>query len=396
MVLVIHGGGWRGGDKLDHRDDVLRLAGQGYVAAAINYRLLNGAQNTFPAAISDARCAVRWLRQNAVRFGGDATRLLTIGASAGANSAALLAVAANVPELDDGTCALQGTPSVTGAVSLFGRMDLARPPIPDYVEQLIGRTGDWQTREARASPVTHVSRGSAPLLLVHGAADTTVPPEHSRLMDAAMAAAGAPSALVEVAAGHGFPLFSAQTPAVGCSTLQFLSLFVDRPLLARPVRTVIFVSKETNPGERLLLRGGHDQSLDGVPMRYLNATATDTALVKAGDGWLDWHSDSALDWTTDAWRPEWGRERRYLTDGFGVDPENRWGPHHWKLDVLMDGALGDWFEFKTLLRTPTGVTWEGDVSQVGTPAATTNHWGRKGVVTVVRFGVGAAELTPLP
>lgn len=409
LVLVIHGGGWLGGDKFDHRADILRLAGQGYVAAAINYRLLQGWQNRFPAAISDARCAVRWLRANAGAFAGDPGRVMVIGASAGANSAALLATESEQAGLDDGTCALQSAtgPGVTAAVSYYGRMELGRQPIPDYVVQLIGRDGDWMAREALGSPVRAVGRGDAPMLLLHGQWDGTVPIEQSRLMRDALVAAQVPVALLELPGqGHAFPLFGDQgaQPLATCSTFKFLGQFSAPAHLAHPLRTVVYVEKPSVPGQALFLRGGHDLSLvqrgaflgGSEPIRPLNSRNSDTALVKINDTSLDWFSDSALDWTTDQWPSSWGPVRTYAADGFGVDPENHHGPHYWKFEALMDGAPGDWFEFKTFLRQGGRTEWEGAITQPGAPYVTGNHWARKGYLTVVHFGQNAVELAPLP
>ena len=53
--------------------DVMRLlAERGYAAAAVSYRLTRAPRNVFPAAVDDARCAVRWLRANAAALGLDA------------------------------------------------------------------------------------------------------------------------------------------------------------------------------------------------------------------------------------------------------------------------------------------------------------------------------------
>lgn len=407
LVLVIHGGGWTSGSRLEHRQDILRLAGQGYVAAAVDYRLVQGWRDRFPAAPSDVRCAVRWAKANAARFGADPSRVLVIGASAGAQLAALLAVAPDASGLDDGTCELgTSAATVTAAVSYYGRMDLTRAPIPDYLVTYIGRDGDWMAREALGSAVRHVDRADAPMLLVHGRADGTVSIEQSRLMQRALAAAGVPVALVELAdQGHAFPLFgdSGDQRTGACATLSFLAHFARPAPLRRPVRTVVFLEKATAPGEDLFVRGGHDLGLvargaylgGDEPLRYLDTKNATTLLTKLGDRTLDWFSDSALDWTTDRWPAAWGPERSYAVDGFGVDPENRRGPHAWKLDVTLDGEVGDWVELKAFLRRGTTTEWEGDVHQAGTPYATGNHWVRKGYVTWLRFGDGTAELSPL-
>ena len=170
------------------------------------------------------------------------------------------------------------------------------------------------------------------------------------------------------------------------------------------VRAVIYIQKTTVPGEDIFIRGGHDLGLvaSGAypaghePITYLNTLNPTSQPTKSGDTTLDWSSDSALDWTCDAWPPAWGPAPTYATHGYGVDPENDWGPHYWKFDVTMPGQAGDWFEFKAFLRRGGQVEWEGDIQQAGAPFATINHWARKGYVTVVHFGQSGVTHIPLP
>ncbi|HOJ63100.1 MAG TPA: alpha-amylase C-terminal beta-sheet domain-containing protein [Spirochaetota bacterium] len=169
------------------------------------------------------------------------------------------------------------------------------------------------------------------------------------------------------------------------------------------VRTVVFMYKETVTGQDIFIKGGHDAGLVpsvypamSEPIIYNNTKNPTTASIKANDAALDWGSESSLDWTTNYWPPEWGAKKTYANDGYGEDPENQWGHHWWKFDVMMTGAKGDWFEFKAFMRQGTSEWWESDRSQSGTPYSTINHWGRKGYRTRVIYNDNWVELTPLP
>ncbi len=59
-VVFIHGGAWRSGSRQMYHYYCVKFAEHGYVAATISYRLYRVAP--FPAAVEDAKCAVRWLR----------------------------------------------------------------------------------------------------------------------------------------------------------------------------------------------------------------------------------------------------------------------------------------------------------------------------------------------
>ena len=66
-IVCIHGGGWFKGERSSMTQLAQALAARGYVAVTISYRLSGEAK--FPAAIQDAKAAVRWLRANAEKFG---------------------------------------------------------------------------------------------------------------------------------------------------------------------------------------------------------------------------------------------------------------------------------------------------------------------------------------
>ncbi len=168
------------------------------------------------------------------------------------------------------------------------------------------------------------------------------------------------------------------------------------------VRTVVFMYKETVTGQDIFIKGGHDAGLVpsvyptmNEPITYLNTKNTTTAAIKANDVSLDWGSESALDWTCNIWPSSWGTKRTYAVDGYGEDPENKWGTHWWKFDVNMTGVKGDWFEFKAFLRQGTSENWESNIAQAGTPQATINHWGKKGYITRVIFANNWVEFTSL-
>lgn len=87
--VFIHGGAWRAGDKDQHRAMGNFYAERGAVLVTINYRLFP--KDPHPAQIEDVATAVKWLYDHIGEYGGDRTRLVLSGHSAGAHLAALLA-----------------------------------------------------------------------------------------------------------------------------------------------------------------------------------------------------------------------------------------------------------------------------------------------------------------
>jgi acetyl esterase/lipase len=87
-VVVVHGGGWAGGDKRQHDDITWEFARRGYVSATVGYRLAPA--HPFPAQVQDVKCAVRYLRAHADKYGLDPNRIGAVGFSAGAHLSMML------------------------------------------------------------------------------------------------------------------------------------------------------------------------------------------------------------------------------------------------------------------------------------------------------------------
>jgi acetyl esterase/lipase len=237
VVVFIHGGGWREGDKAGGPSQTTAvLAGYGYAVASINYRL--STQAPFPAQIQDCKAAVRWLRAHADQYGLDPDRIGAWGKSAGGHLAALLGLAGDKPEWEVGEHLDQ--PSTVRAVcDFFGPTDLtnlgggplARERI-EMLRQLVGGLLREKQAELReASPLSYVSRGDPPFFIAHGVDDELVPMAQSQSLYQALRAKGVPATFLAVRkAGHGFSKDS--LPTEGQIYIQTLAFF-DRTLKGR-------------------------------------------------------------------------------------------------------------------------------------------------------------------
>lgn len=87
-VILIHGGGWRFGDKFQTGSMAIALANEGYVTVCIEYRLSLEAK--FPAAVYDIKSAIRWIRANSKNFNLDEKKIATLRMSAGGQLATLV------------------------------------------------------------------------------------------------------------------------------------------------------------------------------------------------------------------------------------------------------------------------------------------------------------------
>lgn len=191
LVVWMHGGGWQHGSKDECR--LAWMAGQGVAVASIEYRL--APRSIFPAQIHDVKAAVRWLRAHAEENRIDPDAIGAAGISSGGHLATLLGVTDGHEGLEGKLGEHLDVSSRVGAVlSICGATDfhLVMEPHPGSVDdpettlaKLLG--GPFSTRHelARlASPVTHVTPGDPPLLLIHGTDDPVVPLSQSeRLRD---------------------------------------------------------------------------------------------------------------------------------------------------------------------------------------------------------------------
>ncbi len=241
LVVLVHGGGYTSGDKFGERDNLLLLAGQGYAAAAVNYRLASGKLNHFPAQIQDLRCAVRWLRRNAQSYDIDPQQVAAVGHSAGATLVALLATADDDAAFDHPDCPIApaaAAANIKAAIGNCGRADIRLDPDitpPAAVHIVINWLGFDPRAEPgpvtdaivkQASPITHVSDRSPPFLLIHGGQDHLVSATQYRTFAEALTRSHVEVHRIDDEDwGHAPPIFSAEPiyRRAHCGSLRFLS-----------------------------------------------------------------------------------------------------------------------------------------------------------------------------
>ena len=167
VVLFIHGGGWRHGDKANVREKPAGFVSQGYLFASTNYRLDPPATPRDQGA--DVATAVAWLHAHAGDHGGDGDTIFLLGHSAGAHLAALVAT-------DQTLLAPHGLEpaDLAGVVLLDGagydvprQMAAARMPMLNKMYE--AAFGDDPEFQREASPITHVAKGRRypPFVIFH-------------------------------------------------------------------------------------------------------------------------------------------------------------------------------------------------------------------------------------
>lgn len=206
LMVWIHGGGWKNGDKANVNPAILQLATDGYAVASINYRLKD--LTIHPKNIHDCKGAVRWLRAHAKQFGYDPKRVAVGGGSAGGHLALLLGLSSGFQELE-GTVGGNSdeSSSVSAIVDFYGPSDLF---VFSQTDARFNNAHEFLAEQLKhASPLTYLSSDDPPVLIFHGDKDKTVPVEQSKLVHERYQQIGLESHLnILEGAGHGGRAFS--------------------------------------------------------------------------------------------------------------------------------------------------------------------------------------------
>ena len=205
-VLFFHGGGYRLASKKENSVlSILPYVQMGWNAINVEYRPSNVA--LAPAAIEDARCAVRWAIQNAKEYNVDVNRIVVTGQSAGSQLALMTGLAPESAGFDR-NCPAAEPLKVAAVVNWYGITDftpLVDDPSKGYAVTWIGNQPNYKQVAAQVSPLTHASRtGLPPVITIHGDADPTVPYDQATKLTEALKRAGGEAELVTVPGGrHG-------------------------------------------------------------------------------------------------------------------------------------------------------------------------------------------------
>lgn len=179
VLLFFYGGSWESGSKTYYKALGQAFASKGVIVAVADYRTYP--QVRYPAFVEDGAHAFAFLHRQVKAFGGDPARIFVSGHSAGAYIAAMLA--ADPRYLRDA----RADPAwIRGVIGIAGPYDFL--PLRD--ENLIAIFGGADRPETQ--PINHIRGKRPPMLLTHGADDTTVLPRNMFSMAARLRSFNSP------------------------------------------------------------------------------------------------------------------------------------------------------------------------------------------------------------
>ena len=124
-LIMIHGGGWRSGNKSMEKPMAQQIALQDFVTIALEYRLSLEAR--YPAAIHDIKAGIRWIKENAEKYGIETARIAIEGESAGGQLAMLVAMTNNLKQFEGDKAGSTYSSTVQAAIDVDGVVDFLAP-----------------------------------------------------------------------------------------------------------------------------------------------------------------------------------------------------------------------------------------------------------------------------
>lgn len=194
VIVFFFGGGWVSGSPNQFYQQARYFAEKGFVAISGDYRTFNKHKTTPFESVSDAKSAIRWVREHAKQLGINPEKIIASGGSAGGHIAACTGVIDGY-ETEGENLAISSVPN---AMILLN-------PVIDTGEKGYGLNKVGEARKTDISPVAHVKPGLPPTIIFHGTADKTVPFENVERFTRLMKEAGNTCDLLPFPGkGHGF------------------------------------------------------------------------------------------------------------------------------------------------------------------------------------------------
>jgi acetyl esterase/lipase len=190
LLVFIHGGGWRGGDRADYLVYLVAFAKKGYITATVSYRLLKDAP--YPACAEDITDAVSWFFKNGQKYGYDPDRIALIGGSAGGHLAMLAGYGWKNPATNIDTA---GDHRIKAVVDIYGPYDLTTEYARTHslVTSFLNNTYEKAPEIfSEASPKHYLDSTDPPTMILQGTSDQLVPVSQSDSLKAMLDNLGIP------------------------------------------------------------------------------------------------------------------------------------------------------------------------------------------------------------
>jgi acetyl esterase/lipase len=171
-VIMIHGGGWRSGNKNQMHDMAREIASKGYSCFAIEYRLSLEAK--YPEGIFDVKNAIKFIKDNAIKFNVDPNKIAVLGCSSGGQMAALIGTTNEILDFEDKSFKSKSSSKVQAIIDVDGVLAFKHPESSegDMASFWLGGTYDEKPENWKsASAINHTNKSSPPILFINSSFD---------------------------------------------------------------------------------------------------------------------------------------------------------------------------------------------------------------------------------
>ncbi len=166
-VIMIHGGGWRSGNKNQMQFLGKEIASKGYTAFAVEYRLSLEAK--YPAGVIDVKNAIKFIKDNAAKFNIDPNKITILGCSSGGQMAALIGTTNNNSIFEDKTFKSKSASKVNAIIDIDGVLAFKHPESSEgdmAAFWLGGKSDEIPENWKQASALSHTNKNTPPTLFI--------------------------------------------------------------------------------------------------------------------------------------------------------------------------------------------------------------------------------------
>lgn len=172
VLVIIHGGGWKSGNKSQMETFAIELASKGYSCFNIEYRL--SPESKYPDAIFDVKKAIQYIKINAQKFNTDNTKIAVLGCSSGGQIAALIGTTNGNSNFEENDKRVKVSSKVNAIVDIDGILAFRHPESEEGAVASLWLGGSYEeipTVWQQASPLTHADNSTPPTLFINSSTD---------------------------------------------------------------------------------------------------------------------------------------------------------------------------------------------------------------------------------
>lgn len=167
-IVIIHGGGWRSGNKSQMETFAMEMASKNYSCFNIEFRL--SLEAPYPAAIFDVKNAIQYIKKNARKFNIDTSKIAVLGCSSGAQMAALVGTTNGKTDFEDSNKNVKYSSKVNAIVNIDGILAFKHPESAEGKVAALWLGGSYEetpTIWEQASPLNQTDRNTPPILFIN-------------------------------------------------------------------------------------------------------------------------------------------------------------------------------------------------------------------------------------